>query len=174
MVIYPEVLVTPDCPTVKFHQPRDQVDLEKELPRILHAQGWGCGTYFNVQFLSHDKTKLLACAKFVVSEEKETLHTSDNQYNPNTKTVFTRSAAQLENWWPDRYIPIIATETIYSEPTKPIVDSVKEPTNNPSKETRVYWNPGKKVHQVKVGDTVMFESPDKDVANAEAAKLKAA
>lgn len=173
MVIYPEVLVTPDCPTVKFHQPCEQVDLEKELPRILHAQGWGCGTYFNVQFLSHDKTTLLACAKFVVNEEKEMLHTSDNQYNPNTKTVFTRSAVQLENWWPDRNIPVNVPSVLISELTESVT-GVCNPINNPPKETRVYWNPGKKVHQVKVGDTVMFESPDKDVANAEAAKLKAA
>lgn len=100
MVIYPEIIVTPDTPTIKFHQPREQVDLNKELPRILHAQGWGCGTYFNVQFISHDKTKLLACAKFVVAEEVETLHTSDNQYQPMTKTVFSRRAERITDWWP--------------------------------------------------------------------------
>ena len=100
MVIYPEIQVTPDSPTIKFSQPRDQVDLSKELPRILHAQGWGCGTYFNVQFLNHEKTKLLACARFVVTEEVETLQTSDNQYQPMTKTVFSRRAEQISDWWP--------------------------------------------------------------------------
>ena len=100
MVIFPEVIVTPDSPTVKFHQPRDQVDLDKELPRILASQGWGCGTYFNVQFLNHEKTKLLACARFVVSEESESVRTSsDDPYRSVTKTVFSRKADQIGDWW---------------------------------------------------------------------------
>lgn len=102
MVIYPEIQVTPDCPTIKFSQPRDQIDLTKELPRILHAQGWGCGTYFNVQFLNHEKTKLLSCGRFVVSEEIESLQTSDaNHYQPMTRTVFSRVAMQIGDWWPE-------------------------------------------------------------------------
>lgn len=100
MVIYPEVLVTPDTPTVKFCQPFDKVDLSKELPRILNVQGWGCGTYFNVQFLNHEKTKLLASGRFVVTEEAEAVQTNDaNPYQPLTKTVCTRSAQQLGEWW---------------------------------------------------------------------------
>ena len=103
MVIYPEVQVTPDCPTIKFNQPRDQIDLNKELQRILHAQGWGCGTYFNVQFLNHEKTKLLSCGRFVVSEEVESLQTNDaNPYQPMTRTVFSRVAMQIGGWWPER------------------------------------------------------------------------
>ena len=102
MLIYPDIQATPDSPTIKFYQPRDQIDLNKELPRILHAQGWGCGTYFNVQFLNHEKTKLLACGRFVVSEEVETLHTNDaNPYQPMTRTVFSRRAEQIGDWWPE-------------------------------------------------------------------------
>lgn len=101
MVIYPEVIVTPDTPTVRFNQPREKINLEVELPRILQAQGWGCGTYFNVQFLNHEKTKVMACARFVVSEELENTTTTDaNPYQPMTKTVFTRRAEQIEAWWP--------------------------------------------------------------------------
>lgn len=102
MIIYPEIIVTPDNPTIKFSQPRDQIDLSKELPRILHAQGWGCGTYFNIQFLNHEKTKLLACGRFVVTEQVETTQTSDaNLYQPMTKTVFSRCAEQIGDWWPE-------------------------------------------------------------------------
>ena len=102
MLIYPDIQATPDCPTIKFYQPREQVDLNKELPRILHAQGWGCGTYFNVQFLNHEKTKLLACGRFVVSEELESLQTNDaNPYQPMTRTVFSRMAEQIGDWWPE-------------------------------------------------------------------------
>jgi hypothetical protein len=101
MLIYPDIQATPDCPTIKFNQPRDQVDLHKELPRILHAQGWGCGTLFNIMFLNHDKTKLLACGRFVVCEEIETIQTNDaNPYQPMTKTVFSRVAVQIGEWWP--------------------------------------------------------------------------
>ena len=100
MLIYPDIQATPDSPTIKFYQPRDQIDLNKELPRILHTQGWGCGTYFNVQFLNHEKTKLLACGRFVVSEEVETLQTNDaNPYQPMTRTVFSRRAEQIGEWW---------------------------------------------------------------------------
>ena len=118
MVVYPEVLVTPDAPTIKFHQPRELVDLEKELPRILHAQGWGVGTFFHVQFISHDKTKLLACAKFVVSEEVESVQTSDNQYSPMTKTVFSRKAEQIGDWWPVAPVVPLTMEEIVQDATE--------------------------------------------------------
>jgi hypothetical protein len=102
MLIYPDIQATPDCPTIKFSQPREQIDLSKELPRILHAQGWGCGTLFNIMFLNHEKTKLLACGRFVVSEEVETIQTNDaNPYQPMTKTVFSRVAVQIGDWWPE-------------------------------------------------------------------------
>ncbi len=100
MIIVPEVMVTPDFPTIRFREPRDQVDLSRELPKILHSQGWGCGTYFHVQFLSHDKTQLLASALYVVSREVESLHTSEaNPYQPMTKTIFGRTADIVGNWW---------------------------------------------------------------------------
>lgn len=99
MVIHPEVIVTPDCPTVKFKQPREKVNLDVELPKILQAQGWGCGTYFNVQFVSHERNRLLACARFVVSEEVETIATTDDPYRPVTKVVFNRKVAQIGDWW---------------------------------------------------------------------------
>ena len=102
MLIYPDIQATPDSPTIKFYQPREQIDLNKELPRILHAQGWGCGTLFNVMFLNHEKTKLLACGRFVVTEEVESLHTNDaNPYQPMTRTVFSRCAEQIGGWWPE-------------------------------------------------------------------------
>lgn len=148
MVIYPEVLVTPDCPTIKFRQPREQVDLDKELPRILQAQGWGCGTYFHVQFLSHDKTRLLASALFVVSEEVESMVTSDtNAYQTVTKTVFSRKVSQIGDWWPEAKL-----------------DVTESATNVPAVAMKAVWNPGKKIHQIKLGESVVYETPDKQEA----------
>lgn len=118
MLIYPDIQATPDCPTIKFNQPRDQIDLHKELPRILHAQGWGCGTLFNIMFLNHEKTKLLACGRFVVSEEIESLQTNDaNPYQPMTRTVFSRSAAQIGDWWPAK---IDAEKMVDTAPIAPV------------------------------------------------------
>lgn len=142
MVIHPEVIVTPDCPTVKFRQPREQVKLDVELPKILQGQGWGCGTYFHVQFVSHDKSELLAAGKFVVTEEKEMIETTDDPYRPVTKTVFGRKFAQLGDWW-------VAKTT---EP-KPFETELK-----------ASWNPGKKKYEVKQGDAIVFESVDKQEA----------
>lgn len=105
MIIHPEITVTPDFPTIRFREPKESVDLDKEIPKILHGQGWGCGTYFNVQFLSHDRSELLAFAQYVVTEEKESLHTSDNQFQPMTKTVYGRKATIVGQWWPQESEP---------------------------------------------------------------------
>lgn len=100
MVIQPEIFITPDRPTIRLREPREQVDLDKELPRILSAQGWDVGTYFHIQFVSHDRTTLLASGQFVVTEVREALHTSEaNPYQPITKSVFTRAAEQVGDWW---------------------------------------------------------------------------
>jgi hypothetical protein len=155
MVIHPEIIVTPDCPTIKFRQPREQVDLDKELPRILSAQGWGCGTYFHVQFVSHDKTNLLASALFVVTEEVESLQTSEaNPYQPVTKTVFSRKAERVSEWWKFgvRELSLRATA---------VMESGGESGSN----AKASWNPGKKLYQVKVGDKVIYETKDKQEAN---------
>lgn len=106
MIINPEVIVTPDEPTVKIREARENVDLDREIPKILHAQGWDVGTFFNVQFISHDRTKLLSFARFIVTESTEQLHTSDaNPYQPSTKAVFTRKAAQISDWWTEKRGP---------------------------------------------------------------------
>src|SRR6266849_4735255 len=140
MIINPEIIVTPDLPTIKFREPRDQINLDVELPKILHRQGWGCGTYFNIQFMNHERNELLACALYVVTKETEGLHTSDNPYQPMTKTIYTREAKQVGEWW------------INSEPVK-------------TGSMVAIWNPGKKMHQVKIGDKVVYETPDKDLAH---------
>ena len=146
MIIAAEVIVTPDLPTIRFREPREQVDLDKELPKILHSQGWGCGTYFHVQFVSHDKTTLLASAQYVVSQVSESIHTSEaNPYQPITKTIFSRKAELIGEWW-------------FSSSVK--IDDKKDDTK-----AMVSWNPGLKKHQVKIGDKVVYETPDKDLAN---------
>lgn len=145
MIVHPEVIVTPDSPTVKFRQPRDQVKLDVELPKILQAQGWGCGTYFHVQFISHDKTKLFAAGSFVVTEETESVETTDDPYRPVTKTVFNRKFAQIGVWWVAQEIRDAAAADILGE-------------------MKAAWNPGKKKYEVKAGDKVVFESSDKQEA----------
>ena len=100
MIIHPNVIVTPDCPTVQFRQSQEQVDLDREIPRILHAQGWEIGTYFNVQFISHDRTTVLSSARFMVTHVSESLFTNEtNPQQPSTKVVWSRMAEQIGDWW---------------------------------------------------------------------------
>lgn len=100
MLIHPEIIVTPDCPTVRFREPREAVNLDVELPKILNAQGWSCGTYFHIQFLSHDRKSLLAWAQFLVTEEAESLQVNEsNPHQPMTRAVATRTAELVGGWW---------------------------------------------------------------------------
>jgi len=117
MIIHPEVIVTPDFPTVQFREDRENVDLERELPRILNAQGWGIGTYFNVQFISHDRTRLLSAAMFVVIQVTEGLVTNEaNPYQPTTRAVFTRVASQMTPF--KTFVPAVEVES--AEPKKKV------------------------------------------------------
>lgn len=147
MIIHPIVIVTPDFPTIKFKQPKDQTNLDLELPKILRAQGWLCGTYFNVQFVSHNEEKLLSSALYVVSEAAETLQTNEaNPYQPITKTMTLRKAERIGEWWVNE-------------------DALNEAEEEPVQESsgaKITWNPGKKVHQLKLGDDIIFESANKE------------
>jgi hypothetical protein len=137
MIVKPEILVTPDYPIIRIREPRETVDLAAELPKVLTTQGWGIGTFFHVQFISHDRSTLLASAQFVVTQETEALLKRDiDNYQTMTKSVTTRKFAQMTEWW--------LSET---------------PT-----ERQLVWNPGRKMHQIKEGDTVVFESADKETA----------
>jgi len=142
MIIHPEVIVTPDFPTVKFKQAEEQVNLDTELPRILRNQGWGVGIYFNVQFVNDGK--LLSSALYVVTEEKEVYQTGGDEYNPRSSSVTYHKA--------ERIGPVS------------IFGGKKESGS------KIVWNPGKQVHQLKVGNDVIFESKDKsEVEKFEAA-----
>ncbi len=149
MITQPEILVTPDFPTIKFREPRDLVNLDIELPKILHNQGWGCGTYFHVQFMNHERNELLTSSLFVVTKETEALQTTDNPYQPMTKTIYTREVKQIGDWWVNS-LP----ETEKKGPAQMIATRPK-----------VTWNPGKKMHQVKLDDKVVYETPDKELAH---------
>lgn len=100
MIIAPEVIVAPDRPIVRIREAREKVDLDSEIKKVLHAQGWTVGTYFNIQFISHDRTELLAQAEYVVTQDAERLSTNDeNPFNPVTKTMHVRNAERIGKWW---------------------------------------------------------------------------
>jgi hypothetical protein len=124
---------------VQFREPRELVDLDRELQRALNAQGWGVGTYFNVQFLTHDRTTLLACAPFVVTEEAEALHTADEGYRTVTTTRARRAAQRIGQW-------------------QTFGEDAEASESSPG---RVQWNLGARAYQVFVGDRMIFETPDK-------------
>jgi len=142
MITFPEIVITPDCPTVKFRNSREQVDLDVELPKILNSQGWDCGTYFHIQFVDHNRENLLASATFVVTKHAESLQVNEsNPYQPITKTVANRKAEIVGEWWTSH-------ENLNG------VEVKIAPT--------ISWNPGKKLHQLKLGAEVIYENANKD------------
>lgn len=160
MLIHPEIIVTPDRPVIKFREPREHINLDVELPKILHAQGWGIGTYFHVQFVNHDKTRLLSSAEFVVTEEVESLYTSEaNPYQPVTKAVFTRKAERIGEWWTSGNT--LETDKIESHMGQ---SSARTAINEISNDISVVWNPGRKRFQVKTDGKVIHETTDKQEA----------
>lgn len=124
MIIQSEIIITPDRPVVRFRESRDTINLDEELPKLLHRQGWGLGTFFNVQFLNREKTELLSSATFVVTHEKEQLHTSEaNPYQPMTRTVFSRKAEQTTEWWISR-----SGKEAVEEPIEPVKSNKRTKT----------------------------------------------
>lgn len=148
MLTRPEIIVAPDCPTVKFSEPMEKINLDLEMPKILENQGWGLGTVFNVQFINHEKTELIKTARFIVFLDDETLRTfNPDGQQPMTKTVFVRKAKQIESW----FYP---------------GEDVVETKGSVNSGIIIKWHPGLKVHQVIQNDKVIFQDADKVQAQA--------
>lgn len=138
-IIRPQIVITPDCPTVKFREDPTTINLAIELPKILAQQGWSLGTMFCIQFVNHEETKLIKFAKFVVSSEEESMHTfNPESAAPMTKLIQSRTAKQTEGWF--------------------------YPDGAPVKDLKYKWNPGKKEHQVRQGDKVLGTFKDRPAA----------
>ena len=145
MIVKPQIIATPDCPTVMFRESAEAFDVEEEVRKALHRQGWGIGTRFNVHLVNHEATELLATASYIVTGEIEDYQTRDvDGYTSMSKTVYRRKCARLGEW----------TEFLLAE--KPARIAPLE----------VKWNPGKKAYDVKSGDTVIATEEDKEKAHA--------
>lgn len=115
MIISPQIIVTPDTPMVLFREAKEAFDIEAEVMKVVQRQGWGLGTRFNVHFISHDRTTLLATAEYIVTGEVEDYVTNDvDGYQTMSKTVFRRKCARLGDWTkfdapkePDTSIPAL-------------------------------------------------------------------
>jgi hypothetical protein len=65
---------------------------------------------------------------FVVTEEVETVHTNDNQYNPLTKTVWNRKAEQIyELDWAAKKGNVVPVVENLEEPILGGMESVQPP-----------------------------------------------
>ena len=147
MIVKPEIVVTPDYPKVFIREPREAVDLDVEIPKILQVQGWDVGTSFRILFLSHDRQELLAYAEFIVTASTESLETVDTgPASTMTKAVKARRWAQIGDWW-----------------------EAKKETHPKAEAAAVKWNPGKKAFDVVRGDEVIA-SFTKDEGGKEAAE----
>ena len=144
-IIRPDIFTTPDCPTVKFREDPELINLDIEIPKLLFTQGWGLGTTFSIQFINHERTKVIKVARFIVSAEDASLHTfNPDSEHPMTKTVETRRAKRIEGWVYPNGKPV----------GKPVDTSAKI----------VKWNPKKRKHEVKQGKKILFSSTAKEEA----------
>ena len=139
--IRPEIFTTPDCPTVKFREGSELVNLAIEIPKILISQGWGLGTIFAVQFTNHERTKLIKIARFIVDFEDSNIRTfNPDSQQPMSKLIETRTAKQIETWIFPNGAPVDISTKL------------------------VKWNFGNKEYEVRLGDTVLFSSASKKEA----------
>ena len=146
MNIQPEVFTTPDRPIVRLREFRGNVDLDTVISRLINAQGWGGGTYFSVQFMNHERTRIFSTAEFIVTQEDEALVTSNpDSMSPNTKMILKVKAERITEWFNTSFLD-------ERDPKNKIVEKIN---------AEVKWNPGVKKHQVIQGGEVIFESDDK-------------
>ena len=112
----PQIVITPDCPTVKFREAPETINLAIELPKVLTQQGWGLGTIFCIQFINHEETKLIKLARFIVASEEESMQTFNPESNqPMTKLVQARAACQMEAWFYPYGAPKLTSEWNFGE-----------------------------------------------------------
>jgi hypothetical protein len=142
--------------------------LEKEISKVINYQRWSCGTYFNVQCVNHNRSKLLQTSLWVVCEETEDVRVNeDNPYSPVSHIVSARKAAQIGDWW---YSGAVFNEETVEPPTPSQVvaesfdDSVWQDIDVANAIRK--WNPGKQRHEVLVDDEVVYASPHKNIATA--------
>ena len=149
MIIHPDTNNTPDRPIVKFREPKELMDFEVELGRVMKGQGWELGTRFTIQFINHEKTELLSTAEFVVSEVTEKFITNDdNPYAPTSKNVYVYRASKTSDWW-------------YSEKGIELRDAEPEVL-----EMKLAYDKTTKLHQVRLGTDIMFENQFKGKCQA--------
>jgi len=145
--INPEVFTTPDRPIIRIREFRGHVDLDDLISKLIHAQGWGSGTYFSVQFMNHERSKIFASGEFMVTMADEALVTSNpDSRNPNTKMVSHLKSEMVGEWFVTSFID--ERDPARKQDVKKLDAEVK-------------WNPGVKRHQVIVDNEVVFESEDK-------------
>lgn len=155
-VIHPKIDPTPDFPVVQFREPREQVKLDEQLPKILRAQGWLCGTYFHVQFVNHENTELLLDALFVVTKAADSLQTSGPDRAPHTKEVILYEVKQIRSW------------RFFNGYSKPIDTTEVEEVTQESGKATLKYNPAKDIHVVIVDGKVVYEN----VVESEAEKVR--
>lgn len=162
MIKFPKTYPTSDLPIVVFEQAKELVVLDDVLPSILRREGWACGTCFYIQFMGGNEKhlKLLAMALYVVSEVDESLHTNEsNPYQPITKMITNRKAEIVGKW---QYFDKEKPDTL-DEMTRIVDDASKRSADI---KLEIKWNPGKKVHELKLGDDVLYANADKKKVEA--------
>lgn len=126
--------------------PKDEIRGAMIVKRARH-DNLSAGDEIVVQCMNHEKTELLYEAEFRVTkrtDEPDSEERENGDIRQFTKTTIV--VERVGDWWASQ----AARDAEPDEPN----ERVRE------------WNVGKRLHQVKEGETVVFETPDKELADA--------
>lgn len=119
------------------------------------AAGLTVGDSVVVQSYNHELDTLLHETEFRVYQKTSELKMiSTNDRDQRQVNQVTMAVARLRPWW--------------SSPAGAAVEAAERELLGATEELRVQWNPGKKMHQVFRGETLVAENTDKDAALQEA------
>jgi hypothetical protein len=139
----PQLIPSPEPFLFRTSMAHEQVTKDLILSRAKSAS-LRTGDPVIVQCVTHHGDELIAECEYRVIRRSESIQTRDlDGYQTRQDTHLAIDIAMIRDWWfPNRVASIMSTAL------------------------KVSWNPGRKMHQVKDGDRVVFESTDKDEAIA--------
>jgi len=142
-----EVYVAEFGALIRTRCPKDSITDQMVHQRVL-AANLSAGDFVKVQCFNHDRTTILYYTEYLVYDRSTEMKRVD---------INDRDIRQFED------VKYSILRTMDWKATPAVKSEVK---SEPKTEAKLVWNPGLKVHQVKVDEKVVFESADKQEAEA--------
>ena len=149
-----EVYVVDRGALIQTRCPKDYITDQMVHQRVL-AANLSAGDFVKVQCFNHERTTILYYTEYLVygrSSEMKRVEINDRDTRQFEDVKY--SILRTMDW----------KATPASETPKTETEIEKSPAGLHFQ--KIVWNPGLKVHQVKVDDVVVFESADKQEAEA--------